>query len=544
MKIAWKHPRTLVILAIGALLVAGLLTFRNYGMSWDEKTQYVLGYETYETVVHGMPYSTAPNHRFHGPVFEFLLYAAPVHLGITNPRMIFFARHLITFLLYFGGVVGFVFLLWRYFRNWWVTLAGILMLVLHPRIYGHAFFNARDVPTMAMFIITITTLLWLLERPRWERAVVHGIFCAVLISLRMTGVLLPMLTLFFLAVQAWNRRKEHAVVARTLHVVAVYAVVCILATICFWPLLWTNPLGNFIDAYRYMSSKSPDGFYMGARTPGNPWHWIPVWVTITTPLLYTALFVMGFAQSIARAIRSPLRFLGEHPNESVILLWLLAPLTSVIVFRAGIFDEWRHVYFIYPAMIILALQALLFLWKYIERLYNSKIRAVVRNILIGALGLTFAFTALQIVRNHPVEYASFSVPKSLVEGKFELDYWGLSFRQGLEWILKHDPSPLIPVYPSSSPGFSSINLLTAKDRLRIVLVKDPLLAYYVLDNYRWSDYKHEITESTKIHSVYVDGIEVMGIYQNPYKDSIQFAPDLKLVDPNSMLLLFSPGSMK
>lgn len=120
-----------------------------------------------------------------------------------------------------------------------------------------------------------------------------------------------------------------------------------------------------------------------------------------------------------------------------------------------------------------------------------------------------------MIRNHPLQYVYFSVPSRWVEGKFELDYWGVSYRQGFEWLLDHDTSDLITVGVTGSPGWENVNILTQEQRRRLTLHKT-FDTKYVLDNFRWHSYNRSFPDETKIHSVTVSGMEVLGIYKNPF----------------------------
>jgi hypothetical protein len=55
--------------------------------------------------------------------------------------------------------------------------------------------------------------------------------------------------------------------------------------------------------------------------------------------------------------------------------------------------------------------------------------------------------------------------------KFELDYWGNSYKQGLEYILASDPSPVIALAVQNSPGEFNGMILPPAARRRIIYVR-------------------------------------------------------------------------
>ena len=337
------------------VLVIGVLVHDNYGISWDEKTQYVMGMEAYETVFYGKEWTTDPGRRYHGTVFELFLYTLEKVLSVKNAQQVFFMRHFVSFLVFYLGVF-FLYLLGRkHFKSWFWGLLPAVMLVLSPRLFGHAFFNSRDIPTMSLFILSMYTLLCFSERRRLLTVFAHALACALLVSLRMTGVLLPVLTVLFLFLQAWVGKSGGRSV-RLLHAFRwsfFYCVLWFVLTICLWPLLWTHPFVHFLEAFRYMSTKGPGGFYMGEKLGYNPWHWIPVWIFISTPLLYTACFLLGCASFFMRYARSLSTLILKKQEEFLFLVWFFGPIAAVIILRAGIFDTWRHLFFIYPAFLLI-----------------------------------------------------------------------------------------------------------------------------------------------------------------------------------------------
>lgn len=532
-----RTVRAGTFLFFGLLLLSGLLSYRDMGISWDEKTQYVIGQETYRTVFSGAPVSQNEGRRFHGPTFEFLLYGLQQMLPLSTTQQVFAMRHLMGFLLFFLGVIVFFVLARHHWKNSLLALLGAMMLALSPRIYGHAFFNSRDVPTLVLFVAAMFTLVLFIEKRTVGRALLHAGVCALLLSLRMVGIFLPAFTLMFLLLTTTRAR-----VARDLLLFCGYCVACIVFTIGLWPLLWTDPLHNFWDAYRNMSSKVAGGFYLGRRWGAVPWHWIPVWIAVSTPLVYTALFLTGCAAVLYAAFRAPLHFVREQWRTLLFVLWFFLPILAVIVSHAGIFDEWRHVYFVYPAFLLLAVEGSNLLWQMFSR---GRFRRFLQGGFAAVLAGNFLLTGFWMVRSHPLQYVYFSLPPPLIGRSFELDYWGLGFRQGVEQILAMDQSPLLPVAFTSSPGYSVINVLTPEQRSRIVFGAGES-AKYIFDNFRAKDYRIVYPARDKVWSTSVGGREVLAVYRNPYwkpetaqkllrfpTDGMVFTFDAQFLDPQA-----------
>jgi hypothetical protein len=117
----------------------------------------------------------------------------------------------------------------------------------------------------------------------------------------------------------------------------------------------------------------------------------------------------------------------------------------------------------------------------------------------------------------------------------------VSYRKGFEWILQNDPSDLITVKVTSSPGWENLNILTSDQRRRIVL-KNTDMTKYVLDNFRSTKYVHTLPDTTKVHSIQVSGIDVLGIYLNPYWEP-KMDEGAQRMEDSEIQLRFNPDDM-
>ena len=114
---------------------------------------------------------------------------------------------------------------------------------------------------------------------------------------------------------------------------------------------------------------------------------------------------------------------------------------------------------------------------------------VLWTFLTAVLFLALAPVVSFMVRNHPYEHLYFNrfAGRDMQEVKqqFELDYWGLSNRQSLEYIVRTDTASVIRLYTTSYPGRLNIAMLDPRDRSRIVLVRTPDEAEYFMSDYRF-----------------------------------------------------------
>ena len=167
---AWLRGRLrtvylpLVVLVLLGLFF-GLLSYRDYGVTWDEPLFYdyadAIGYAysvrarlegTFQLERSFGP--SAGDHKQYGP--SYLLLARPFVLAwerladVTRAE----AWHLVNMIFFLVGVVA-VYALSRRWMPRWPALAGTAFFATQPLLWGHAFINPKDVPFMTFFTLAV-----------------------------------------------------------------------------------------------------------------------------------------------------------------------------------------------------------------------------------------------------------------------------------------------------------------------------------------------------------------------------------------------------
>jgi hypothetical protein len=158
------------------------------------------------------------------------------------------------------------------------------------------------------------------------------------------------------------------------------------------------------------------------------------------------------------------------------------------VLRSVIYDGWRHLFFVYPALLLVAVEGGLFAGRWItERVKGPAARRVV-GAGAGLLVVLHAGSiAAFMIRSHPHEHVYFNALAGGARGarfRFDMDYWGLAYRAGLGAILRADRDPVIPVYGFDGPAEDNARALPYADRRRLIFVKSIEQAKYFIGNYR------------------------------------------------------------
>lgn len=544
-----------VLLFFLALLAAGLWGFKDYGISWDEPDRLGNGLDALNAVVRLRPQPT-PVEQFdwaYGPAFNMLLLLvngvshAANGLGFGMPaerdRMAWLIQHLVTFLFFYVAVWFFYRLVSERFRSWKMGLLGAAILVLSPRIFADSFYNPKDLPLMSMTIICFHTLARYLDRPSFSRAAIHGLACALLIDIRITGILAPALTVLLAFVDVVRRRLTRAEHFRVISRLTAFMLFAGFFTVVFWPALWADPVGNFVRAFQIMGRFSAWGdtvLYIGRMVRANelPWHYAPVWIAVTTPLSYSLLFLAGVfalprnlalsssardrADDDGRPPRSPyaarahavLNGIWDNRVDFFCLLWFVLPVVGVIELGSVLYDGWRQLFFIYPAFLLLALVGFRFLWDMCAK--GGRVTARIgRALLTILLGLDMLATVLFMIRSHPHENVYFNVlagrNMTVVRKRFDMDYWGLSYRQLLEYIMRTDTSSVVRVGMAQAHGMDNAALLAPDQASRLIYDPSNGTEHYFLSEYRW--HPGEYGFSDEYYAIRVNGGKIAVAYR-------------------------------
>ncbi len=161
----FNHPAFPISLLALICLVAGFLTFQDYGMGWDEPLFYKYAdaipyaYSITERLSGDFNILKAygpseTDHMMYGPAY--ILSARPFVLlimAITDSSN-FSAWHLINFILFIVGVV-FLYVLAKKWMPVWAAFSAALLFATQPLLWGHAFINPKDIPFTVFFIIAI-----------------------------------------------------------------------------------------------------------------------------------------------------------------------------------------------------------------------------------------------------------------------------------------------------------------------------------------------------------------------------------------------------
>jgi len=477
-------------------LIVGSISYNDYGIAWDEPSQQEIGQLNYEYLI-GESDSLASYHdRFYGAAFEMPLYFLQKAFGITKTAAIYNFRHLITHLTFLIGVAFFFALVYKIFQNFNTALLGSIMLYIHPRIFAHSFFNSKDIVFMSFFIIGLYSLFLLLEKQNNKRLLLHALVSAFLIDIRIIGIVLPFISLLAVlpVLLRFNRDSQ-----QMLKSIIRYSLMLIALLYVFWPALWTDPLllGKAFARMSHFPFRY-DVLFHGNMIPAKevPWTYLPVWIGISTPPFILLLFAIGFVWMLRNYIRNP-ESAFESSKQWYILVLASFPIDFIIlliIINSTLYDGWRQVYFLYPLLLISAVYAYDIIMKKLEL-------KMFWDVIINVFIIIFIVLSLhKIYRLHPYEqvYLNHFVSKKNENRRktFEMDYWGLSYREGIAYVLQANQAEKIKICFANAAGPNNILCFDENQQKRIICVDNPKEADYFITNYRYHpedyNYKNEV----------------------------------------------------
>ncbi|HAH31085.1 MAG TPA: hypothetical protein DCL44_02090 [Elusimicrobia bacterium] len=540
-KLSWlsRKPGIFVLIFFLGYLAIGISAYKDYGISWDEPTHREIASVTTKYLASFLkpgfqfkefagtpPLAEYPTKQY-GVVFDLPMYVADVLLGYDGSmREAYYMRHLCTFLLFYVSVFFFYLIVRDRFKSRALGLTGCSFLILSPRIFAESFYG-KDIVFLSLFIIAIYFFIRYLDRRTAVNAVLFALATALVVDQRITGVFIPALAVFITGIDAIKTNRTSGHLYRSLAPLVVYLVSFIVFMILFWPYLWENPLRNFIDAFRYMN-RFPityDVLYLGKfiKSTEVPWHYIPVWILITTPVTYSFLFLAGFIRTIRGIIGSGFGLFSNdvERQDFLCLLLFFTPLAAVTYLNSALYDGWRHMYFIYVPFLLIAMTGLAWVLRLIEEAWPGH-KLYAAFCLAAVILLSLSVTSYKMIRFHPFQNTYFNALAGNNAGeKYELDYWGLSFRQGLEYIVKNDKRPVIVLLANVIAPLKNNAVLLDKqdlDRLRLANINTAYSSLaaipqtdYFLTNYRWHPQTYQ--PANEVYSISVDNQKIMSVFK-------------------------------
>jgi hypothetical protein len=465
LKFALKSAYLKIVAAIAAIAITGVSTVGHYGTSWDEGTEISTVKYNFELIAKGR--EIPKDLKYYGVLFNFTAEVAyqvreVFRQGVNYnplqdqtleegdravPQAIYErlkVKHPLTFfvsLLAYVAVAGMVGIL----AGWDYAWIAPILLVLFPRFWGHRFFNPKDIPFAATFTLATWLGAYLIQtylqtpsepiklkkNPIALYSLLYGVLVGLVTGTRIGGFFL----LFFLALTHFlvglGRGNLYARVFRFWPFYLLTESAWAIVTTLIHPTSWSNPTVWFLETLQYLSKHAWPGknLFAGQSIAATeiPWFYLPQWFHITIPVVFQIAFILGL---IFLALNYKKLNALQQACAILVLLQIFFLPGIAILKQSAIYNAERQFLFVLPG--IAAISTTAFLW-----IYQKIPRKVVRFFAITLFLVFLSPVAIDMVKIHPYEYVYFNRLAgglSKTYGQYDQDYWGVSLREGMEWI--------------------------------------------------------------------------------------------------------------
>jgi hypothetical protein len=460
-----------LILFIIVYVAIALVTYRDFGLTWDETVNYNRGVLSYQHLfkktidnpyqfnkknghldIKDVPntYSSYKNY-LNTKYVRFLDYYSysgfyPMVLFVLNKDKSIERYHLLNILFSLGIFVFLYALLYHYYHDQKIAILGPLFLFLTPRFLGHIPGNPKDIPFAVMYFISCTALYFFASSKKTlTKILVIGLLFGLTQDLRAAAITLYLVLFLFDTYTYYlgkENKPEEAITwgqffIKELQSMLLIGIVATLFSVLTWPYLGINVIPNAQELL-HLRTNFPwqhTVIFQGEELHGTqlPGHYLLTWFAIATPLMI-----------LIPALLSPLVIKKWFHNRIFILLLLVlvTNITLYTIIRPLVYDGLRHFLFLVPMISTLGVIAIVEYFKHAQRKFIKSVIAII--ILINS-----AVIARQIVSLHPYQYIFFNSFVGGLQGaqkKYDTEYWGASYNEAINWFKENIATDINELY--------------------------------------------------------------------------------------------------
>ena len=490
-----------------SLLVLGI---KYVGIGWDAQIDSIAATE-FENVRQYSDLQTAYSNIFYTSEFygNFLQYSANKLKSFFNSAETVIDPYAINTYKWqtFVNVLIFIFLgivlsstTKLIFNSFKIELYTLTVYLTFPVLFGMSLVNFKDIPVMAGVSLVSCGFIQILATGKHRYL---NFFALITIGLIISfgtrvGIFYILIFiilcnyLFILMLKSFKKINLNILYLTVSLLLSLFCAFFILRMIN--PLIKIDIIQLIIDSYN-MTSNNPLSIdnkiaNQTLNSTNLPWWYIPVWLIVKIPLLQLLIFIISlvllFKTYISHFYSNKLYFVFPFIVQSVIVPILL------IVYRPVMYDEIRHILFIYTGLILF--NSVFF---YGVMTYKPKKSFLIRNLVILLFMLLPFLNLVYVYKWFPYSYAYINeIGKySGQEKSWDVDYWGVSSQEGVMKLQKYSLNAIV-VSPSISTSFY---LGTKKPEDLDMFEKSNygFYKFYRFDNFNFDDNCEKIFEISR-----------------------------------------------
>ncbi len=374
---------------------------------------------------------------------------------------------MVIFTMFWLGLIALYFLIRRMTGSRLLGCLGAAMLWLSPRFFAESTYNNKDLLALACTIFVLYSGYMFLKGSDRDFAwpAVFAFTSAMNINMRVTGcALYGLVGIFYIIYIFVNKKVSVKAFLRGLEALITMPLFYVILT----PATWHGNLFSFLEYLITNSSgfeRTAVDLFMNGEVynsvlcpPGRSY--IFRYILVTTPPVILLFSVIGVVTTVLVSIRRKGDALAEDADNaknavrtddpdssesavktdngndvkkeagcSLLYRWLVIVffVTMVVVTLAldpAFYNGWRHMYFLYPAVILLAVYGLK------DMADAGKKQRICALVLVSCQLLA---SCIFIISNHPLEFAYYNfLAGNSPETDWDGDYWGVGTNVVLE----------------------------------------------------------------------------------------------------------------
>jgi hypothetical protein len=441
-----KYSNPLIIFMFAAILICGMISTQKYGISWDEPLERIgmytnakeyakfLGIDKITNVIDGyncgIGFVHESDDRDHG---QAVFYPSIVLDFMTGSffKSIMYQRFF-TFGIFWLGLICLYSVVKRFTGSKAFGAAATLLMNLSPRFFAEGTYNSKDTVLLALVIITFNFAVLFIEKRKVSYGILTGITAAFAANMRILGFwLIFLIGVLYIINLIYTHKKTN----EKLKIPILSGVFCVIFFFGMYWLITPASWYGFIDQLKYtlfysMNFSRWDGavLYMGKiwQNPSRPlpWHYLPVMFAITTPIFVVAACSLGIPVIIIDSIKNSFRKLLDRESKYYIMLlvFVLVPALIAIINHSTLYNSWRHFYFCYGPLIIVAFGALKII---------TDGRKFAGSLVAALISIQLVISTIWIIMNPGTQFCYYNFMAINKAENFEFDYWNVSITKCL-----------------------------------------------------------------------------------------------------------------
>lgn len=484
-----RYGTPIIIFMFAAILICGMISTQKYGISWDERLERIgmytnvkeytkfLGFDqlTNELDSYEIGFVHESDDRDHGQAVFYPSIVLDFMSGSVFKRIMY--QRFFTFGIFWFGLICLYSVVKRLTGSKAYGVAATLLTYLAPRFFAESTYNSKDTVFLALVIITFNFAVLFIEKRNIFYGIITGIAAAFAANMRFIGFWLIFLigVLYIINLiythKKTNEKVKIPILSGVFCVIFFFGVYWLITPAC-WYGFFEQLKYTLIYSVNFSRWDSPV-LYMGGIWRNSvrplPWHYLPVMFAVTTPVFVVAACAVGMPVIIIDSIRNGFRkfFHKSSKYYVMLLIFVLVPALIAILKHSTLYNGWRHFYFSYAPLIIIAMGALKIL---------TDGRKIAGPLVAALISIQLVTSTIWIIMNTGTQFCYYNFMAINKAENFEFDYWNVSTAKCLtDYAKTLDDDEKVTITGDSWPSW--YGLVEAYD----IALDEHTKSHYVVD---------------------------------------------------------------